>query len=103
MEIATFSLPSKPQLAGIVGGSEVVVYRADWSLTDGGEAFVGEGKARDKLDVADLQSEGEHAYKMRLPSIGLEPENIILQDSYPSGEGRRGPRTRRSQGARNSP
>ena len=84
-EIARFSLSSRPEAAGIVSGSEVVVYRADWRLAGSGEAFVGEGKVRDTLDVAEIQSEGEHDYEMHLPLIGLEPENIVLRESYPSG------------------
>src|SRR5215217_7007188 len=84
-EIARFSLSSRPETAGIVGGREVVVYRADWRLAGSGEVFVGKGKVRDTLDVADIQSEDEHDYEMRLPLIGLEPENIVLRESYPSG------------------
>jgi len=61
------------------------VYRADWRLAGSGEVFVGKGKVRDTLDVADIQSEDEHDYEMRLPLIGLEPENIVLRESYPSG------------------
>ena len=84
-EIARFSLAGRPDVAGIVGGSEVVVYRADWSLAGSGEAFAGEGEVKDALDVAEIQSEAEHDYEMRLPSIGLEPANTIVQESYPSG------------------
>jgi hypothetical protein len=84
-EIATFSLSSRPEASGIVGGSEVVVYRADWRLAGSGEAFVGRGKVKDTLDVAEIQSESEHDYEMRLPLIGLELENLVLQESYPGG------------------
>jgi hypothetical protein len=84
-EIARFSLSSRPETAGIVGGSDVVVYRADWTLAGSGDDLAGEGKVKDTLDVAEIQSEGEHDYEMRLPLIGLEPENLVLRESYPSG------------------
>ena len=84
-EIARFSLSGRPETAGIVGGSEVVVYRADWGLARSGETLRGEGTVRDALDVADLASEGEHDYEMRMPLIGLEPESIVLRESYPGG------------------
>lgn len=85
-EIARFSLSSRPETAGIVGGSEVVVYRADWSLARSGETFRGEGTVRDTLDVADLGSEREHDYEMRMPLIGLEPANLLTQKRSPDGE-----------------
>jgi len=84
-ELASFSLTSRPETAPIVGGSEVVVYRADWGLAGSGEAFAGEGKVKDALDIAEIQGEGEHDYEMRLPLIGLEPDNIVLRESYPDG------------------
>jgi hypothetical protein len=84
-EIATFSLTSRPEAPGLVGGSEVVVYRADWRLAGSGEAFMGGGRVKDTLDVAEIQSESEHDYEMRLPLIALEHENIVLQESYPGG------------------
>jgi hypothetical protein len=47
----------------ICGGYEDVIYRADWSLLGTGERpRVPIGRVRDSLDVADLVSEGEHAY-----------------------------------------
>src|SRR5215210_6827359 len=61
-EIARFSLSSRPEVAGIVGGSEVVVSRADWGLAQSGETFRGEGTVKDALDIADLASEREHDY-----------------------------------------
>ena len=85
-EIARFSLSSRPETAGIVGGSEVVVYRADWGLARSGESFRGEGTVRDTLDVADLASEREHDYEMRMPLIGLEPANLLTQKRSPDGE-----------------
>jgi hypothetical protein len=85
-EIARFSLSSRPETAGIVGGSEVVVYRADWGLARSGEPFRSEGTVRDTLDVADLASEREHDYEMRMPLIGLEPANLLTQKRSPDGE-----------------
>src|SRR5215203_4250329 len=85
-EIARFSLSSRPEVAGIVGGSEVVVSRADWGLARSGETFRGEGTVRDTLDVADLGSEREHDYEMRMPLIGLEPANFLTRERSPDGE-----------------
>jgi hypothetical protein len=62
------------------------VFRADWSLARSGEAFQGEGTVRDALDVADLDSEREHGYEMRMPLIGLEPANIVRRERSPGGE-----------------
>jgi hypothetical protein len=85
-EIARFSLSSRPDTAGIVGGSDVVVYQANWSLARRGETFQGEGTVRDTLDVADLTSEREHDYEMRMPLIGLEPANLLTRKRSPDGE-----------------
>ena len=85
-EVARFSLSSRPETAGIVGGSEVVVSRADWSLARSGENFRGEGKLKDTLDVADLASEAEHDYEMHMPLIGLEPANLLTRKRSPDGE-----------------
>jgi hypothetical protein len=85
-EIARFSLSSRPETAGIVGGSDVVVFQADWGLARSGEPFRGEGTVRDTLDVADLGSEREHDYEMRMPLIGLEPTNLLTRKRSPDGE-----------------
>jgi hypothetical protein len=85
-EIARFSLSSRPETAGIVGGSDVVVFQADWGLARSGETFRGEGTVRDTLDVADLGSEREHDYEMRMPLIGLEPANLLTRKRSPDGE-----------------
>lgn len=84
-EIARFSLSSRPEAAGIVGGSEVVVSRVDWGLARSGETFRGEGTVRDSLDVADLGSERQHDYEMRMPLIGLEPANLLTRKRSPDG------------------
>jgi hypothetical protein len=85
-EIARLSLSSRPEVAGVVGGSEVAVFRANWGLARSGEALRGTGTVKDALDVADLESEREHAYEMRMPLIGLEPANILTRERSPDGE-----------------
>jgi hypothetical protein len=85
-EIARFAITDRPEVAGIVGGSEVVVFRSDWSLAQSGEAFQGEGSVKDTLDIADLGSETEHDYEMHMPLIGLEPANFLTQKRSPDGE-----------------
>ena len=85
-EIARFAISDRPEVAGIVGGSEVVVFRADWSLAQSGEAFQGEGSVKDTLDIADLGSETEHDYEMHMPLIGLEPANLLTRKRSPDGE-----------------
>ena len=85
-EIARFAISDRPEVAGIVGGSEVVVFRADWSLAQSGEAFQGEGSVKDTLDIADLGSETEHDYEMHMPLIGLEPSNVLTRERSSDGE-----------------
>ena len=85
-EIARFSLSSRPDVAGIVGGSEVAVFRADWGLARSGETLQGGGTVKDALDVADLESERDHDYEMLMPLIGLEPTNVLTRKRYPDGE-----------------
>jgi hypothetical protein len=85
-EIARFSLSSRPEVAGIVGGSEVSVFRADWGLARSGETFRGGGTVKDTLDIADLASETEHDYEMHMPLIGLEPANLLTRKRSPDGE-----------------
>jgi hypothetical protein len=85
-EIARFSLSSRPEVAGIVGGSEVVVSRAEWSLAQSGHTFRGQGSLKDSLDVADLASEKEHDYHIEMPLIGLEPANLLRRERSPEGE-----------------
>jgi hypothetical protein len=85
-EIARFSLSDRPETAGIVGGNEVVVFQADWGLARSGETFRGEGTVKDTLDVADLGSENEHDYEMRMPLIGLEPASLLTRKRSSDGE-----------------
>jgi hypothetical protein len=85
-EIARFTLSSRPEVAGIVGGSEVVVSRAEWSLAQSGHNFRGQGSLKDSLDVADLTSEKEHDYHIDMPLIGLQPANLLRRERSPQGE-----------------
>src|SRR5215212_3530403 len=85
-EIARFSLSSRPEVAGIVGGSEVAVFRADWGLARSGATLQGGGTVKDALDIADLESEREHDYEVRMPLIGLESTNILTREHSPDGE-----------------
>jgi hypothetical protein len=41
---------------------------------------------RDALDVADLQSESDHACELRLAAIGLQPASLLTMESYPDGK-----------------
>lgn len=81
--VARFYLSERPGTARIVGGREVVIYKADWDKARSGESFPGTGE-KDSLDVADLYSEEAHDYEMELPLIGLEPENVITEDYDPA-------------------
>ncbi len=65
----------------ICGGYEDVVYRADWHLLGSGTLIrnLPDGEmVRDSVDVADLLSEREHAYRM--PSPGGWTDMKILAD-----------------------
>lgn len=83
-EIERFTMSSRPQVAGIVGGDTVVVYEANWSFAGSGKTFTGEGEVRDSLDVAEIESEEEHDYETRLPLIGLDTSNVLVRE-YTSG------------------
>ena len=84
--IAEFSLSDRPEVAGIVGASEVAVYRANWNLARSGEPFRGAGTVKDAIDIADVESEKQHDYEMQLPVIGLRPANVLSQERYPDGQ-----------------
>jgi hypothetical protein len=64
----------------ICGGSEKVVYRADWHTLDRSERprtlHPGE-QVVDELDVADLVSEREHGYEFPHPSAGFVDAKIL--------------------------
>ncbi|HKQ71280.1 MAG TPA: hypothetical protein VJT73_18180 [Polyangiaceae bacterium] len=73
----------------ICGGSEKVIYRADWHALGRGETPVtlrpGEEIA-DELDIADLVSEGEHAYQFPHPSAGFVEMKVLPDPSDPRSE-----------------
>jgi hypothetical protein len=64
----------------ICGGSEKVVYRADWHALDRSERprmlHPGE-QVVDELDVADLVSEREHGYEFPHPSAGFVDAKVL--------------------------
>jgi hypothetical protein len=64
----------------ICGGSEKVIYRADWRALGNGAApsRLGPGeKVIDELDVADLVSEREHGYEFPHPSAGFVDHKVL--------------------------
>ena len=79
-EIESFTMSSRPNVAGIVGGGTVAVYKANWGLAGSGEAFVGDGEVKDSLDVAEIESEEEHDYETRLPLVGLDTSNVLVRE-----------------------
>ena len=84
-EIESFTMSSRPGVAGIVGGDTVVIYKANWNLAGSGEAFTGEGEVKDSLDVAEIESEEEHDYETRLPLVGLDTSNTLVQEYTSDG------------------
>ncbi len=84
-EIERFTMSSRPEVAGIVGGDTVVVYKANWDLAGSGEPFTGEGEVKDSLDVAEIESEEEHGYETRLPLVGLDTSNILIREYTSDG------------------
>jgi hypothetical protein len=75
-------------LSGIVADDEVFVHEADWSLAHSGELprSVPEKEIRDSLDVADLKSEEDHDYALRMNQPGLQPESTLDRLAYANGE-----------------
>ena len=63
----------------ICGGYEDVIYRADWQHLGSGERprLVRGARVRDAVDVADLVSEGEHAYTFAAPGSGYGDLKIL--------------------------
>lgn len=65
--------------ATILGGETMVASRADWSKLGSGERPLSEPaglKLVDRLDVADLESEAEHAYELHAAS---PIENVVVE------------------------
>lgn len=84
-EIESFTMSSRPKVAGIVGGGTVGIYEANWDLAGSGEAFVGDGEVKDSLDVAEIESEEEHDYETRLPLVGLDTSNTLVREYTADG------------------
>ena len=84
-EVERFTMSSRPKVSGIVGGDTVVVHKANWDLAGSGESFAGEGEVKDSLDVADTESEEDHDYETRLPLVGLDTSNILVQEYTSDG------------------
>jgi hypothetical protein len=79
--------------ASILGGSTMVAHEADWSALGSGSAPLDGkelGAPRDTLDVADIESESEHAYYL---FWATQQDNFILQDIEGRVDGARGSRT----------
>jgi hypothetical protein len=94
-----FEIPVRGNV--ICGGSEKVIYRADWHALDRSakpRTLLPNEQVIDELDIADLVSEREHGYEFPRPSAGFVDAKVL---GYPSpGEkemfdaGRRIPRGR---------
>jgi hypothetical protein len=68
----------------ICGGSEKVIYRADWHALGNGKnpLTLGPGEeVVDELDVADLVSEREHDYQFPHPSAGFVDAKVLPDPS----------------------
>jgi hypothetical protein len=67
----------------ILGGRTMRAYVADWSKLGSGEApWTGSGEPADVVDVADLESEADHAYELLGARDG---EEIVNEGSSPAG------------------
>jgi hypothetical protein len=69
----------------ICGGSEKVIYRADWSTLDGSPAprTIAPGERLvDELDVADLVSEKAHRYVFPTPAQGFVDFRILADPAH---------------------
>ena len=85
----------------ICGGSEKVIYRADWHALDRSakpHTLLPEERVIDELDVADLVSEREHGYEFPRPSAGFIDAKVLGEPAIGQKEmfdaGRRIPRGR---------
>jgi hypothetical protein len=64
----------------ICGGSEKVIYRADWHALDQSgvpRTLLPGERVTDELDVADLVSEKEHGYQFPRPSAGFVDAKVL--------------------------
>lgn len=70
----------------ICGGSEKVIYRADWSTLDGSpepRTIAPNERLVDELDVADLVSEKAHRYVFPTPAMGFVDFRILADPTLP--------------------
>jgi hypothetical protein len=71
----------------ICGGSEKVIYRADWSTLDGSpepRTIAPSELLVDELDVADLVSEKAHRYVFPTPAMGFVDFRILADPTEPA-------------------
>lgn len=83
--IKTFTLDPA---GGLLADDEVFVWKADWSTANSGDRPLlhpGEN-IRDTLDVAELESERNHGYELRMPQPGLQPESTLARLAYAGGQ-----------------
>ena len=79
--------------ATILGGTTKVAHQADyWSLGSGAEPTIASGKIEDALDVADLESEAVHTY--RLLDATQRNNQVFTSTTSPTVDGGRGARRR---------
>jgi hypothetical protein len=73
---------------GLLADDEVFVWKADWSAANSGDLPLSypREKIRDTLDVAELESERNHGYELRMPRAGLQPESTLARLSYADGQ-----------------
>ncbi len=83
--IETFTLDPA---GGLLADDEVFVWKADWSMANSGDSPVlfPKENVRDTIDVAELESEEDHGYDLRMPQAGLQPESTLARLSYAGGE-----------------
>jgi hypothetical protein len=73
----------------ICGGSEKVIYRADWHALDNGgkpRTLLAGEEVVDELDVGDLVSEREHDYRFPHPGAGFVDAKVLPDLSNPRQE-----------------
>jgi hypothetical protein len=78
----------------IAGSANKIIYTPDNSLLGAGDepgerpAGVGDWRVVDRLDVADLESEDRHAYRLRQIEVGVSPIQVLRAGQY-AGRGQR--------------
>lgn len=83
--IKTFKLDPS---GGLVADDEVFAWKADWSAANSGDLprLHPAENIKDTLDVAELGSERDHDYKLRMSQPGLQPESTLARLAYPNSE-----------------